>query len=335
MAKGRKKTPLWLTGIWVLNFFGLIGLVAYLLLGRGADAAHTRPLLASGNEAGLPSPTVTLSAAPTQPPPPTAYILPSVTPNPRSTLVVGTTPTAPVISFEVLKRHAAIIGYSVLGRPLEVYRFGNGVHERMIVADIHGGYEWNTADLADELIVYLDEHPEVIPSDVTLYILRSLNPDGYERSHDYAGRVNENGVDLNHNFPYHWEADWNRDGCWNYLPTTGGAYPGSEPETIALMNFVALHNLEALISYHSAALGMFAGGMPPFEPSERLAMSLSRGTPYQYPPLDTGCGYSGNLTDWASSVKNIPSVDIELSNHRDTDFEINLRVLNAFLKWQR
>jgi hypothetical protein len=29
------------------------------------------------------------------------------------------------------------------------------------------------------------------------------------------------------------------------------------------------------------------------------------------------------------------SVDMELSNHRDTDFEINLRVLEVFLKWQR
>jgi len=26
-------------------------------------------------------------------------------------------------------------------------------------------------------------------------------------------------------------------------------------------------------------------------------------------------------------------VDIELTNHRDTDFEINLKVLTAFLNW--
>jgi len=74
--------------------------------------------------------------------------------------------------------------------------------------------------------------------------------------------------------------------------------------------------------------------VPPFAPSEDLAKTLSRVSPYQYPPIDTGCSYSGNLTDWASSVKGIPSVDIELSNHRDTDFKINLRVLEAFLKWQ-
>lgn len=335
MTKRRKNTPLWLVGIWVVNIVGALGLAAFLVYGREDLTSPAQPMLAPVNEGGMPFSAATASSASTQPPPPTAYILPSVTPNPRSTLVVGTTPTAPVISFQVFERRAAVIGYSVSGRPLEVYRFGNGARERLIVANIHGGYEWNTADLADELIIHLDEHPEIIPSDMTLYILRSLNPDGYERSHDNAGRVNENGVDLNHNFPYHWELNWDRDGCWSYLPTTGGTHPGSEPETIALMNFIELHNFEALISYHSAALGIFAGGMPPFAPSEELAKALSRVSPYQYPPMDTGCSYSGNLTDWASSVKAIPSVDIELTNHRDTDFKINLRVLDAFLKWER
>ena len=338
MAKGRKGTPLWLIGIWTVNILGLVGLVAYLLFGRGDDTAHAQPVLASVTQNAMPAPTITATASsvPTQVVPATSYNLPTVTPNPRSTLIVGVTPTAPSIAIEVFERRAMVIGYSVLGRPIEVYRFGSGERERLIVADIHGGYEWNTAHLADELIVYLDEHPEVIPSDMSLYILRSLNPDGYERFHGNAGRTNENGVDLNHNFPYHWVLEWNRDGCWNYLPTTGGTHPASEPETIALMNFIAVHNFEALISYHSAAMGIFAGGLPPFKPSEDLARTLSRASRfYQYPPVDTGCEYSGNLTDWASSVKGIPSVDIELSNHRDTDFEINLGVLNAFLKWRQ
>ena len=43
-----------------------------------------------------------------------------------------------------------VIGTSVAGRPLEVFQFGNGPEEKMIVAGIHGGYEWNTIVLADE-----------------------------------------------------------------------------------------------------------------------------------------------------------------------------------------
>ncbi len=71
-----------------------------------------------------------------------------------------------------------VIGQSVQDRPIEVYRFGTGKHERLIVAGIHGGREANTIALADQLIEYLQKNPERIPADVSLYILRSLNPDG-------------------------------------------------------------------------------------------------------------------------------------------------------------
>ena len=42
-----------------------------------------------------------------------------------------------------------------------------------------------------------------------------MNPDGEARASDVDGRVNNNGVDLNRNFPTeNWVADWDRDGCW-------------------------------------------------------------------------------------------------------------------------
>jgi Zinc carboxypeptidase. len=132
----------------------------------------------------------------------------------------------------------------------------------MIVAGIHGGYEWNTIALADELITHFDANPQDIPENVTLYILRSLNPDGDARGHDKFGRANERGVDLNRNFPVNWQEDWDRDGCWKDLPLTGGDFPASEPETRALIRFIEQHHVDALISYHSAALGVFPGGDP-------------------------------------------------------------------------
>ncbi len=57
-------------------------------------------------------------------------------------------------------------------------------------------------------------------------------------------------------------------------------------------------------------------------------------TTYPWPPINTGCDYTGNLTDWAANTRGIPSIDIELTNHRDTDFEMNLRVLQVFLNWK-
>jgi hypothetical protein len=229
---------------------------------------------------------------------------------------------------------AVAIGTSVAGRPLEVIRFGNGPSSRMIVADIHGGNEWNTAALADEFIKYIQEHPQIIPPEVSLYILRSLNPDGLARILGPDGRVNNNGVDLNRNWDAGWQHSWDRDGCWDYRQTTGGAYPNSEPETQALANFALSTPLDALISYHSAALGIFPGGLPPDEASLRLADQIAAVTDYPYPGMDTGCVYAGGLVDWMV-LQQIPAVDVELTNHKDTDFDQNLEVLKVLLSFQK
>lgn len=226
------------------------------------------------------------------------------------------------------------IGQSVEGRPLTVYRFGTGATVKLIVAGIHGGYESNTVELAGELLAYLNDHPEYIPQDVSLYILPNLNPDGFARSSGPDGRANANNVDLNHNWPYNWRADWLRTGCFNLRILGGGSGPGSEPEVQALAAFIDEIKPAALISYHSAALGIFPGGNPDFPPSIQLAQAVSEVATYPYPPINTHCDYTGNLTDWAANTRAIPSVDIELNNHRDTDFEINLRVLQVFLGWK-
>ena len=251
-------------------------------------------------------------------------------PHPTST-ATNPSPTATPLSL-AHEQEPKIFGYSVEGRPLNVYTFGNGERQRMIVADIHGGDEWNTLTLANQLIRYLNQNPNEVPDNVTLYILPSLNPDGEVRAHNKYGRLNANGVDLNRNFPVNWLADWDRGGCWNYLPSSGGAAPGSEVETQVLMDFISSHQIEALISYHSAALGIFPGGAPWDENSIQLAKSIALVSTYRFPPLDTGCKYSGTLPDYAVSMGSA-AVDIELSNHIDTDFEMNLDILRALLTW--
>lgn len=308
--------------IWTFNLIILAGLLAVLGLAWMRQPVRAAPVNASAQAPGLP---------PTPGPPPTRWYLPTVTPNPRSTPIEVVTPTPFVLANGP---RPAIIGFSVSARPLEVYTFGQGERQRMIVAGIHGGYEWNTIALADQLIIYLNEHPQAIPSDVTLFILRNMNPDGDARAHGVDGRVNERGVDLNRNFPANWAAEWDRDGCWDYRPTTAGSYPGSEPETAAVMNFIRLHKIEALISYHSAALGIFPGGVPWEEDSKRLAQAIADVSTYPYPPIDTGCEYTGTLADWAVE-QGAAAVDMELTNHRDTDFEMNRKILQVLVNWGR
>ena len=261
------------------------------------------------------------------PPESTPLHLPVATPTPASSPTTAPTPSP-------FFRSPIAIGTSVAGRDLEVFQFGSGDSQRMIVAGIHGGYEGNTIRFADELIQVLTAKPDLIPATVTLYILRSLNPDGEARSDSYKGRANEDLVDLNRNWPAYWESTWPLDGCWTYTYVSGGSHPASEPETRALMNFLMTHQIEALISYHSAVLGIFTGGQPPDPASINLAEAISKVSDYPYPPIETGCQYTGQLIDWAS-LQGIAAVDIELTNHEDTDLWQNLKILEAFLAWDQ
>jgi murein peptide amidase A len=310
---------------WVYAIWGMNALVVICLLGGGIFYLNSQRASAANDPAETPR------AASTQKIPPTIYFLPTLTPNPLSTVTVFETSTPFILDHG---QQSNVIGLSHGGRPIDVYTFGSGEREYLIVAGIHGGYEGNTIGLANELIRYIIDHPEVVPSDATLYIIRNMNPDGEARASGVDGRVNDRGVDLNRNFPSrNWVADWDRDGCWIWRPTTGGTHGGSEPETRTVMSFISTHDIEAVISYHSAALGVFPGG-DPWEPdSVRLARALARATGYPYPPLDTGCEYTGTLADWAVENGVGAAVDMELTNHRDTDFKQNLEALKVFLNF--
>jgi murein peptide amidase A len=320
MSRRGKKPPGWVVLIWVINGLALTSLVGFLALSRtdlrvsaAVDTVRTsRPVE-------------------TRKIPPTSYFLPTLTPNPLYTPPVFESPTPFLLPYGP---RPSIIGFSVAGRPIEAYTFGNGEKQYLIVAGIHGGYEGNTIALANELITYLIDNPDVVPSDEALYIIRNMNPDAEARSNDEAGRVNDHGVDLNRNFPSsNWTADWDRDGCWILRSTTGGDYGGSEPETRAVMSFIASHKIRAMISYHSAALGVFPGGVPWEPASRRLAAALGKATGYPYPPVDTGCEYTGTLADWAVENGAGAAVDMELSTHKNTDFENNRKALDVLLNF--
>ncbi len=299
--------------LWITALITAGGLALFTLSKTDLLSSEI-PLTPSNTPSNTPQPSATASPLP-----------PTITPLPPTL-----TPIPPSSTPEI--QPLQVIGSSVAGRPLEVYQFGNGPVQKLIVAGIHGGYEWNTIKLADKLIDFLNDFPEVVPPDQTLYILRALNPDGLARSSGFGGRANENNVDINRNFPSNWQAKWPRAGCWDYIPITGGKAAASEPETRALMAFIQAHDFQALISYHSAALGIFPGGQPPDAGSLSLAEAVAAVSDYPYPPIDAGCVYTGQFVDWASD-QGIPAIDIELTNHQDSDFEENLKILRVFLDW--
>ncbi|MEE4195357.1 MAG: M14 family zinc carboxypeptidase [Anaerolineae bacterium] len=291
---------------------------------------RTKEQLSLATPSSIPAtsqPSITPSATETPSPTPTPTVIPTATQTPLPT-------ATPILDAD--GQTPRIIGYSVEGRPLEMYRFGTGEDHRLIIAGIHGGYEYNTVDLAYELITYLQENLELVPQEMTLFLLPALNVDGYTNLRGaYEGRPNANGVDLNRNWNWNWKADWEKSGCWNYAPINGGTSPFSEPETEALRQFILDENINALISYHSAALGIFHGGSPePHPGSVSLAETAASVSPYAYPAIDYGlCEVTGMLAHWAAD-QNIAAIDIELTNHAYTDYEINVEILKAFLNWQ-
>lgn len=298
----------------------IILVVAFVLLAwSGVYLSHQFARLGEV-EAAAPQLVVTATSEmlPTVSASPTIPVIPTATPLPTATI-----PANGVVQ---------IIGSSVEGRPLEVYQFGNGEHVLMIVAGIHGGYEYNTVALADGLIENLKSGGTLVPADVTLYILRNLNPDGYAAQLGPDGRANANGVDLNRNWDADWHESWYGTDCWNKRYLTAGTEPMSEPEVQALAGFMLEKHAEALISYHSAGLGIFPGGWWKHQPSLDLAAQLALDSPYLYPPYDADCEYTGQFVDWAAS-NGIAAVDIELTNHTDTDLGINLYILVDFLDW--
>lgn len=315
----------WTFWLFGLNVAGIVGLGAVLAAYFARPPAQTIPTefqYLGG------TPRATSTAAPT------SFYLPTVTPNPLATAIEDySTPTPFVFSGGP---GATVVGFSVLGRPIRAYAFGQGQTQYLIVAGINGGYESNTVDLANQLILYLSQHPEAIPASDTLYIIPDMNPDAVARGRNADARVNADGVDLNRNFPTdNWVSTWDHTACWNLRPTTGGPYGGSEPETRAIMNFVGSHRIQAMISYHSAALGIFPGGTPWQPASQDLARVLAKQTGYPFPPIDNGCTYTGTLADWAVEHGVGAAVDMELSTHEDAEFGANLKALQALLGFGR
>jgi|GEM_PF-652724 len=242
------------------------------------------------------------------------------------------TPVPSITPFFALWR--IIIGQSAQNRPILVFRFGAGKHERLIVAGIHGGSEANTIALADQLIGHLQKNPTSVPEDVSLYILRSLNPDGEALGDIPEARFNAHGVDLNRNFDRNWKASWSGADCVSTAPATAGPSAASEPETQALLKFLQEHPIEALINYHSAGLGIFPAEQTAASASVKLAQAIAKISPYAYPPVKTNCEFTGTLVDSAVHHGVQAAVDLELNSSSDSEFETNLKILDLLLAWQ-
>ena len=109
----------------------------------------------------------------------------------------------------------------------------------LVIGVIHG-------DEDDGVAIVEELRANPVPDGVELWIVESMNPDGQANQ----VRSNDNGVDLNRNFPYKW-GPIGVPGDSQYA----GTGPASEPETQAMTDFINAHEFVTGNSYHSV-IGM-------------------------------------------------------------------------------
>jgi murein DD-endopeptidase MepM/ murein hydrolase activator NlpD len=303
-----------------------------------AEVAHPESTVSSGPsaspEASPTSRQVVVASSPTIPPTvtPTRRVLPSASPSrtPSPTLESSPEPSATVTPEP--DAEWVVFGTSVEGRPLEARRIGDGPFKVVLVGDIHGHLERNTYTLTLQLLDHFESAPGDVPSQVSLWLIPTLNPDGLAGE----SRFNAREVDLNRN------ADTDADGCAtnDWRPDTytlsgqhdgaGGAYPFSEPELQSVRRF--LDDAHVAIFYHSAAGAIFPGGCLANEASVRLAEVLSEATGYEVPEGGwSGYPVTGGVADYLAS-EGVAVVELELTDQANPEWERNLAGVQAVLE---
>jgi carboxypeptidase T len=221
-----------------------------------------------------------------------------------------------------------VIGRSVQGRDILAYRFGSGGRILLLVGGIHTGYEANTVLLVQEMIEHFQRAPGDVLPGLSLILIPAANPDGLVRGREAAGRFNANGVDLNRN----WACDWSRDAYWREYEVDPGPRAFSEPETQALAVLIRQLQPAAVVFYHSAARGVFAGGCDGDHGSQALAAVLGAAANYPYGEAFTAYPVSGTAANWVDG-QGIPAVDVELTTTQSSEFVRNLNGVMAVQCW--
>lgn len=253
----------------------------------------------------------------------------------------------PVVNVTVSNPSYKVIGTSVEGRKIEAYTYGNGKKLIVFAGGIHGGYEWNSVLLAYQFMDYLNKNQEMIPANLTVTVIPSVNPDGVFEvvgkegrftAADVststkilsAGRFNANGVDLNRNF----DCKWKPESTWQSKTVSAGSKVFSEPETAAVKNFVLENKPEAVIFWHSQSGSVYASQCEAGILPETLKIINIYAKASGYSAVKTFDAYSTNgaADDWLASI-NIPAITVELKTHNTVEWKQNFAGIKALFAY--
>jgi len=251
---------------------------------------------------------------------------------------------------EVAWSRKSIIGTSVEGKNIIAYKYGTGEKELLFVGGIHGGYSWNTAVVAYDIIEYIEDNKNIIPDNIQVTIVPVLNPDGLSNvAEDYgpglnesdisgtesekvAARFNANDVDLNRNFA----CDWQENAKWQNKDVSGGDEAFSEPEAKAIRDYVAINNPTAAVVWYSAAGGVYSSSCHNGVLSETSELNDLYSKASGYPSYKEFDFYAttGDFVNWLAK-ESIPAISVLLTTHDSPETNKNINGLKALLNYYK
>jgi protein MpaA len=192
-----------------------------------------------------------------------------------------------------LVRQQLRIGTSRQGRPITALHIGDPrLPAVLVVGCIHGSEAAGVA-VTDALAALPAERLRT----VNLWVVGLANPDGASR----GTRVNGGGVDLNRNFPAHWQPIGSR-GDLQY----SGPAAASEPETVAMVDLLRTVRPAVGIWFHQAlALVDTSEGPAVAEDALADALSLPETALTDYP--GSAIGFENSLVPRSAFAVELPA----------------------------
>lgn len=242
------------------------------------------------------------------------------------------------------------IGNSVLGKPLQYVKFGNGSKEVFYSGSTHGN-EWICSVLLMKFLEILSKsyvnglnvygYPaKYLFNNYSLYLVPMVNPDGvdivtgkyaqgsviYNNAQKIANsypdipfpsgwKANILGTDLNLQFPAGWEQAKEIKYAQGFTSPAPRDFVGpsalSAPEAIAMYNFTLSHNFNLVLSYHTQGKVIF-WQYQDYTPeiSESIANEFSRVSGYSVEDTPYNSSFAG-YKDWFIYQYRKPGFTIE------------------------
>lgn len=243
------------------------------------------------------------------------------------------------------------IGYSVLGKPIQYIKIGNGTNEVLYAGSFHAN-EWITSVVLMKFVenfckayeknekIYGYSAREIFNKS-SIYIVPMVNPDGvdlvtgvipentgrYNQFKDISlnfpsipfpsgWKANFNGVDLNLQFPAGWLNAKRIKYAQGYNKPAPrdfvGNGPLTEPEALALYNFTLIYNFRLILAYHSQGQVIY-WKYADFMPkdSEEIGKKFAQVSGYTLDLTPPESAYAG-YKDWFIQEYNRPGYTIEV-----------------------